>query len=810
MNWLTDALVALPLALGVALGLGLPLALLALPRAEWHHRALVGALTVALGTAAQTAWMFALGTLGLLQPAPIMAGLALIGVAAWGLLMLKLRRAPKPTHLSKPPLTPFEKALLVGIGACVLGGWFATSFWPFMAYDTLWVYGYQARVYTLTGAIPASQGYYPQYLQLQYAFPQILLGAVNDHYARAVVVVLHVGSILAAYVLGSRVFDARRVGFFSAALWAFYPHVGQWVQMGDLEIPLAFTFTLSAALFLRAWCEPTHRRRYALLAGIVFGIAMWTKPTAGAFVWGVMLLVVWEFLRVRGSLRAFWPRFEVAALTGLACIPLGAVWYARNVLLGHPAVDLPHPSWLTLATRSGDLLGWPLLAAALLAIWAWLRPTVTVRQRALLTGGSALLLAGALPSMPWIDPSRINPPASYIALIEAALIALGAAVIGLGLWPARRHPALERLLLAYALALPYFLTWFYSYSYHYRLSFAIVPLLALPCAWLLAHWPRPRLNRALLRLSAAGLAVVLSLNGLIPLMSVVWDEDIALYWDGRFPDDEAKYWKTNPSLMILVTELRAFEARTGEPIRLMAPGEQQLRFFFPTRAMDNVGVPTRLSDLDGFTHYLYGNHAEWWYLDYAIDAKQTQIVGALGRRDIITRTAFHDEATFRYELYELNLDQRFETPEIHVRLTDEVVFGGFARLLGWAGSTHRIGAETLYFDLLWQPLQATTVDATLIFELAVIDTGEVVYTWPMQVMPHRHGSYRTSLWEVGETILDQRILRVDPAQDAALLPGQQYRLRLRLIDRQGEGVPLTINGQPAPFYEFGGLPLVYR
>ena len=36
------------------------------------------------------------------------------------------------------------------------------------------------------------------------------------------------------------------------------------------------------------------------------------------------------------------------------------------------------------------------------------------------------------------------------------------------------------------LALPYYLTFFFSYSYHYRLGFAIVPLLALPSAVALA------------------------------------------------------------------------------------------------------------------------------------------------------------------------------------------------------------------------------------------------------------------------------------------------------------------------------------
>jgi hypothetical protein len=95
-----------------------------------------------------------------------------------------------------------------------------------------------------------------------------------------------------------------------------------------------------------------------------------------------------------------------------------------------------------------------------------------------------------------------------------------------------------------------------------------------------------------------------------------------------------------------------------------------------------------------------------------------------------------------------------------------------------------------------------------LFELAVLDTGEVVHRWSMEVMPHRHGSYRTSLWEVGEFIWDERILRIDPAQAANLHPDQRYRLRLRLLDSEGRDLPLTIAGQPAPYFEF--LPLVYE
>ena len=48
------------------------------------------------------------------------------------------------------------------------------------------------------------------------------------------------------------------------------------------------------------------------------------------------------------------------------------------------------------------------------------------------------------------------------------------------LWSMWPTPDISRFGWMYLLALPYFITWFYSYSYHYRLSFAIVPLMLMP------------------------------------------------------------------------------------------------------------------------------------------------------------------------------------------------------------------------------------------------------------------------------------------------------------------------------------------
>ena len=56
----------------------------------------------------------------------------------------------------------------------------------------------------------------------------------NDHAARAILPLLHLGSIAAAYTLGMKLFT-RRVGLFIAAIWALYPHMGDWSRVGDLD-----------------------------------------------------------------------------------------------------------------------------------------------------------------------------------------------------------------------------------------------------------------------------------------------------------------------------------------------------------------------------------------------------------------------------------------------------------------------------------------------------------------------------------------------------------------------------------------------
>ena len=245
LYWLTESLAGIPLALWIYLGVGIPWALAILPRQDWVHRALVGATAFAVGPAWLTLWMFMLGTLATSQNQPLLRfDLSFIGtliIAGIG-IVLAWRKSKIPTEKKSSIPFAFDEKLILGlIVIAVILRWVVTAFWTFTAYDALWVYGFEGRLYFLTNSIPQDIAYYPQFVPLQYTFLQLAYGSINDHVARMVIPMMHIGSILSSYSLGARLFS-RRVGLILAGIWALHPHTGQWAFIGDLEIPTAFLF----------------------------------------------------------------------------------------------------------------------------------------------------------------------------------------------------------------------------------------------------------------------------------------------------------------------------------------------------------------------------------------------------------------------------------------------------------------------------------------------------------------------------------------------------------------------------------------
>ncbi|MDX1993186.1 MAG: hypothetical protein SF029_12405 [bacterium] len=942
-NWFISTLAAFPSILWMLIGLGLPWALVILPRRDWRDWPAVACLSLAFGPALMTAWMFVLGTLGMndlplaagdpnpmqtslpqlvggrtmLTPQNILLGSVVIALLGIGLAARKFTRTRRGESRLAPatdktrPLAPDEVFLIALIVLAVVVRWITTSFLPFGEWDELWVYGYQGRIYTLLGFIPRDIGYYPQFLPLQYAYTQIMTGglgeaAINDFTARAVIPFLQVGSILAAYLLGTKLVN-RRAGLITAGLWALYPDFGYWTRVGDLEIPMAFTFTASAAFFLRAWVEagqekmdepPTklspqtplpkesaslqrglrtrlspfslrekgggglranNHRRSALIAGLLFGVAMWTKPTAGAFVWGVVLLLAVDLARsvavqrsrtgLKNILVSWLPRFEVAALTGLACIPLGALWYIRNILLGHDALVFPPSIWLTRAMRSGVEFGWPLLAlgvlvVALVVTWRqkhseppghegsrqWLKPTgyqkakptegaksngvrwqpaplvrLAVRQPDVSTSGSILypLLPGLLLIALALAPTILQP--RRIALLEWIALLTGVLLTAFALWQIARARLTDTgrcdaavVGWALLLALPYFVTWFYSYSYHYRLSFAIVPLLILPTAVMLARWlPAQRILswKAPLRVVYLVLIAALALPSIL-----IANYDYGLGWN-YLPKVRTAPWS---ALTGGSWTLWAWSVNNNTQPVVFAPGHQRLPFIYPTWDIRITGTPRTLDALSGVTHFVDSLEAREVYAASGESAPfQNQLWGSLHRENVATLLTHYYDSAFMYDTYALHPEQRFVEPVVEVRPSSDIIFGAgnsadaFARYVGHTVNTRLLRTDgDLELTLVWQGLDAAPQDYSLYVHLISAETGEFMdVAWDGPVAQWNIGYYSTLFWERGEYIIDRRVLRL-PA-DRPIPPGA-YQIRVGFYHiPDGIRAPVFADGAPA-------------
>ncbi|MEL6404237.1 MAG: glycosyltransferase family 39 protein [Chloroflexota bacterium] len=813
LYWLEQTMAVMPLVLWVYFGVGIPYALVCLPRSEWHKRVSVVALAFALGPALLTMWMLILGVIGgaletaLLRFDLTFGGTIVIALIGYGLLWRKAQTPSAKVETEQPMPLAFDERLLIDlIVLAVLVRWVVTSYWSFTAYDALWVYGYQGRLYHLLGYIPQDIGYYPQFMSLQYTFFQLLSEGFDDHAARAVIPFLHVGSILATYMLGSRLFT-RRVGIIAAAIWTFYPHVAQWAHIGDLEIPLTFTLTLTMTFFLQAWSQETTRlrRHYALLAGICFGIAMWTKPTAGAFIYGVVLLVVIEFLRMRGNWRAWYPRFEVAAITGLACIPMGAVWYLRNIALGLPPLVFPPDVWLTLATRSGDLLSFPILAL-LLAI-AYKASKGDIKHGWVMLIGVLLLLAGTMPSSPLISEAlgavRRDPPMSYFTPLELVLTISGAILIA---WTWRERlikragSTLSSVGWAYLLILPYFVTYFWSYSYHARLSFAIVPVMLLPSAVILARWlPSIRLRQwhGITKTGFASLLIALALPGILTPITGVSEYSDYL-WTNRYPDDFSKTKAYNPGVALAAEYLWGYEAYYDEVPVVVAPGEQRLPFFMPYATIISDTVPTTYEELEGITHYIYGTQARWRYEDEGIEPLDNRIVASLGREHLFSQVLRFRGGIFTYDIYELFLDAEYELYELDL-FEDEVIYGGVIEHLEDRASNTQLVGNTIHYDVFFRVLAPIEENYHLRVDLVNIETDTIYETWELTSHPNEHGYYNSELWQVGEVVRFSDTILVNITD----LPTgfEAYRLGINFVNSEtGEILPVTLNGEPVDRY----------
>lgn len=622
-DWLTPFFTYFPAYALFFLGVGLPSAFALLPREEWRNFSTVLATALALGPLFSTTWMFLLGTWGTFKIERVLTGIIML-VIVWGTLAWLRRHTPYRQARFRPEAwTSIQITLVVMLGIGFVVHIWTAMFWPFVQYDTLWTFGYNPRVFLIHERIPEWIDYYPQLVPLTYTYGQLFEGNMNDHVAKAAVPWFVFSSVMMAYLLGSRVWGKRSIGLLTAALWLLMPHSLYWSGVGDLEHPVTVYFTGAVIFFVMAW--RSHVWRYAILSGLMFAGAAWTKPTAGSFALGVILMVVLAAIRLflpAGKWRTPSPRqifrqkLTIATLVGLSSLPIGLMWYLRNIYYGHEAITVPSSYWNDFAQRSGQELGWLililLLVVGMVTHRAWphlVTGSNSTRQRiAMLWFGLILFLLGTFPNAintdlawqsdslwKWFNGAR--PSAGRLNEIEIGLIISG---LGLIAWFIRPHwlkttdRARSSITLTATLIAPFTLVWFLFYSYHYRLMLTITPVVAAMTAALIEAWLFPVIEKNRVRQSAA---IFITMLLCVPGIAVASWFTLWHHWAVPLETDREKYEATNPALMEVVTAMEQTLAnRPRDFINVYTFGENRLNFFFP--AMRSIWDEPRITTLD--------------------------------------------------------------------------------------------------------------------------------------------------------------------------------------------------------------------
>lgn len=332
MNEITSGSTWLLVLLTLAAGYGWSARLLR------EHGWLTVLLGLALGVGALTLIMLWEGLLGIrLTLATIVIPYFALMLPGWWRVRPPLPRLPASWDRR------FLLLILLAISGAVL---FNGAYWPFYRDDALGIYQPAAQTIYTTGALIPLTGAdslyrtYPILIPLTYTYVYLAAGWENEYLAKTIATLLSLACLPAVYVLGRMLRD-ERAGWLAALLLALTPFFSRWASSGYVDLPMAFFYTLAAVFALRLW--QSQKLIDAVLAGLLVGLAAWTKNAA---LIGVVLLALW-LLWCWLNRQIGW---QAVALSLLACAAVAAPWYVRNQL--GAGFVIPATAWTDQAARS--------------------------------------------------------------------------------------------------------------------------------------------------------------------------------------------------------------------------------------------------------------------------------------------------------------------------------------------------------------------------------------------------------------------------------------------------------------------------
>lgn len=449
-------------------------------------------------------------------------------------------------------------------------------YYPFIGDDVLVRYGPQAKAIYAAHRIPDAVWGYPPLVPLGFVATWFAAGEPNEHLARLLAFMMAAGTLGATYLIGRQVLG-RSDGLIAAALVALTPLFINNATLAYTDIPTAFPLTLALFYLLRWW--QSGRGRDALLVGLLAGVALFTKQSALMALAGLFAVPLLRLLAVQGERRA--------ALWGLAAmllppLAIAAPWYVRNALIS---------GWGNIIPIAGQ---YHLLAA---------RPDVRGLLPSLLWPGAFGLLLAIIYALGWMwgivsavrQSWQVLRPRPLVAADHSPLSAGGEGGRGVRLAP-------TDLILAFA-AFPYWLAWWWRFSFDPRFLLLILPLMAVwsvrpltaGMAWAVQH---VRLPQALWRVGGALLLIVLLVWGARERLGGVYRAATQ-----PFASDEEKLLAVKGTLYRLVLYARQNLDPQRDRLYLM---DERLAYYLSDFEV-KVGYPLTLADLKGYDYLFHSS-----------------------------------------------------------------------------------------------------------------------------------------------------------------------------------------------------------
>ena len=463
---------------------------------------------------------------------------------------------------------------------------------PFVDWDVLARYALNAQRIYSTGRIGPSILGYPLLIPLTYVYTHLVTGGIDEHVAKLIPFLFSITSIAATYALGLVVFN-RHVALLSAFAVSITPLHGYRSCAGHVDIPSSLYFLL-AALFSYL-LRRDGRLCHALLAGFFVGCAISTKQAGFTlFISIVAYLLLSRLVDKWTHSQDRKLRIWHLILVVVTAAAVGLPWYLRNLALGAPTVPLPSSWWLERASPSYQNLVWLYVVYLALVVQGLLRS----RRYGVTRAASQLIVGATLVSaaMAWGLLTRAKP-----GVVDSTIVGVGLAIslpplANLALQGGRS--AANGIVLVLSFMIPYYVAWWYRFSYDTRFLLEILPFMAVIPAHVLDD--ARRFLRAPTRPAAALLVVAICLTALPGVALALGIDTLGHLVSGPAGDDQKRLEVLGPSYRVVLF----LKNRLGSPDtagRICVSADGRMNYFFQAHEVGRC-LPSAEGDLNGFRY----------------------------------------------------------------------------------------------------------------------------------------------------------------------------------------------------------------